>query len=109
MPKATLLKCLNHFRETCTSKLKPVGITKKQEQAFFIERVFGTHPNSVLEAEDKKDLKSKLTEVKDKLGKEEKRITGNDPQFWTYLSVNEKIMKDSIIANEFKEKGKHVL
>ena len=31
------------FRENCKSKLKSVGITKKQEQAFFIEWVFGTH------------------------------------------------------------------
>lgn len=82
-----------------------MGITKKQEQAFFIERVFGTHPNSVLEAEDKKELKSKLTEVKDELEAEERRITGNDPQFWTYLTVNEKMMKDSMIAKSRRKAG----
>lgn len=49
-----------------------MGITKKQEQVFFIERVFGTHSNSVLEAEGKKDLKSKLTAVKDELEEEER-------------------------------------
>ena len=93
MPKATGLWCFNHFRENCKSKLKSVGITKKQEQVFFIERVFGTHSNSVLEAEGKKDLKSKLTAVKDELEEEERRITGHDPQFWTYLSVKEKVME----------------
>lgn len=72
MPKATGLRWFNHFRENCKSKLKSVGITKKQEQPFSIQRVFGTHPNSVLEAEDKKERKSKLTEVKDELEAEER-------------------------------------
>lgn len=97
MLKATGLRCFNHFRENCKSKLKSVGITKKQEQAFFIEQVFGTHPDHVLQAEDKKDLKSKLTVLKDEL-EEERRITANDPHFWTYLSVIEKMIKDSLIA-----------
>ena len=105
MPKATGLRCFNHFRENCRSKLKSVGITKKQEQAFFIERVFGTHPNSVLEAEDKKDLKSKLTVLKDELEEEERRITGKEPHFWRYLSVNEKMMKDSMIAKSRRKAG----
>ena len=93
------------FRENCKSKLKSVGITKKQEQAFFIEWVFGTHPNSVLEAEDRKDLKSKLTVLKDELEEEERRITGNEQHFWTYLSVNEKMMKDSMIAKSRRKAG----
>lgn len=98
MPKATGLRCFNHSRENRKSKLKSVEITKKQEQVVFIERILGTHPNSFLEAEDKKDLKSKLTAVKDELEEEERRITGNDPQFWTYLSVNKKMKKDSMIT-----------
>ena len=56
------------------------------------------HTPTFLEAEDKKDLKSKLTAVKDELQEEERRITGNDPQFWTYLSMNKKMKKDSMIT-----------
>jgi len=41
-----------------------VGISKKQDQTFFIERVFGRKLDSLLEAENKRELKSRLTEIK---------------------------------------------
>lgn len=105
MPKATGLRYFNHFRENCKSKLKSVGITKKQDQTLFIERVFGTNTNSVLEAEDKKELKSRLNEVKQELEEGEKKMTGKDPQFWAYLSRNEKMMKKSMIAKSRRKAG----
>ena len=98
MTKATGLRCFNHFRENCKSKLKSVGINKNQDQTFFIERVFGTNSNSAFEAEDKKELKLRLNEVKHELEEEERRMTGKDPQFWAILSVNKKMMKWSLIA-----------
>ena len=51
------------------------------------------------------DLKLTLTVLKDELEEEERRITGNDPHFWTYLSVNEKMMKDSMIAKSRRKAG----
>ena len=108
MPKATGLRCFNHFRENCKSKLKSVGITKKQEQAFFIEWVFGTHPNSVLEAEDKKDLKLKLTVLKDEL---KKRREANNWQRTTFLdiSVSKREDDERFYDRKVKKKGRHAL
>lgn len=62
-------------------------------------------PTLFFEAEDKKDLKSKLTAVKDELEEEERQIAGNDPQFWTYLSVNKKMKKDSMITLSRRKAG----
>jgi len=62
--KDTGLRCFNHFSENCKSKLKSVGINKKQDQTFFIERVFGRNLVSLLQAENKRELKSRLTEIK---------------------------------------------
>ena len=103
--KATGLRCFNHFRENCKSKLKSVGITKKQDQTFFIERVFGRNPDSLLEAENKREVKSRLIEITQRLEEEGKRMTGKDPQFWAYLSVNEKMMKRSMIVKSRRKAG----
>lgn len=43
--------------------------------------------------------------MKDELEEEERRITGHDPHLWTYLSVNEKTMKDSMIAKSRRKAG----
>lgn len=86
-------------------QIKICGNYQEVIQRFLIEQVFGTHPNFSLEAEDKKDLKWKLTVLKDELEKEERRITGNDPHLWTYLSVNEKAMKDSVILKSRRKAG----
>ena len=105
MTKAKGLRCFNHFKENCKSKLKSVGVNNKQDQTFFVERVFGNNPNSILEAEDKNELNLRLSEAKTVLEDEERRITGKDPHFWTYLSKNERMMKTSMVAKAGRKAG----
>ena len=91
--KARGLRCFNHFRRNCKEQLNAEGIRKRQEQK----------EGSILEAEDKSDLKARLKSAQPILDGEERRLTGvSSPRFSNYLFKQEKMMKKCMIASARK-------
>lgn len=104
MKKSTGLRCFNHFRRNCKEKLNSLGIRKQQEQKVFIDTVFGEE--GVLGAEDETDLKARIQSSKQILEDEEKPLTStSSPQFWTYISSHEKMMRKSMISTARRKAG----
>ena len=106
MLKARALRCFNHFRHNCKEQLNAEGIRKRQDQKVFLEKVFGNGEGSILEAEDKSDLKARLKSAEPVLDAEEKRLTGvSSPRFSNYLCKQEKMMTKCMIASARKKAG----
>ena len=106
MKKVTGLRCFNHFRRNCKDKLNALGIRKKEEQKFFLDIVFGSDEKAILESKDKNNLEASLKAAQPLLDEEEKRLTStSSPQFWVYLSKNEKMMRRCMIATAREKAG----
>ena len=105
-PLSLLVGCINHVRRNCKDKLNNLGIRKKEEQKFFLDVVFGSDEKAILESEDKNDLEARLKAAQPLLDEEEKRLTSTpSPQFWIYLSNNEKMMRRSMISTARTKAG----
>ena len=106
MKKVTGLRCFNHFRRNCKDELSALGIRKKEEQKFFLDIVFGSDEKAILESKDKNNLEASLKAAQPLLNEEEKRLTStSSPQFWVYLSKNEKMMRRCMIATAREKAG----
>lgn len=91
MPKSVQLRCTAHFKENCKGFLKGIGIKGDRDQAPFLEIVFGA--NGLIEANDKDDLRDKLTTQTAILDEIEKSYLNHPskykPKFSTYLKERE--------------------
>ena len=68
------LRCFSRFKQNCRDKLHKV----------FVRVVFGnSDSDGILDAKDKNDLKTFLTEAKESMDREELKLTGGRaPEFW---------------------------
>ena len=74
MGHATGLRCFRHFKQNCRDKLHKV----------FLGVVFGnSDSDGILNAKDKNDLRTFLTEAKESMDREDLKLTrGRAPEFW---------------------------
>ena len=73
--------------------------------------MFGVYgkEEGILDAEDKKDLKTRLQASKEELDREERAVLAKDDayqcKFWKYLELNYKMMKDNMVAKVRRQAG----
>ena len=106
MKKSTGLRCFNHFRQNCKTKLANIGVRKQQDQKFFLDMVFGDEEEAILNSKDSDELKARLDAARPSLDEQEARLTKTStPQFSTYLNSHRKMMKRSMIRSARMKAG----
>ena len=105
---ATGLRCFRHFQQNCQEKLRKIGIQQKQNQKVFLDTVFGKQGvcQGILGANTKDELHEILTASRERLEREETRITGRKaPLFWKYVASHKEMMEKCMIGSARKKAG----
>ena len=107
---STLLQCMKHFERNCKDILKKIGIQGSAKDSI-LDVVFGE--NGLVEADSKKDLKSKMKESVKLLSEIEREFLKQKPsqeygQFALYIAEREKTvlrkMTKDVRRNAFRVK-----
>ena len=102
IPKARHLRCMKHFESNCKQKLNSIGIKEGKQQKIFLRKVSGelNENNGIVDAENKSDVKSRLTKCKLDLDDKEIHLLQKNedyiPKFSQYIEDRQDIISKSM-------------